>query len=441
MRMPLPRIAAIAALVIATAVIAVLLIGGGGGGYQIHARFPDAGQVVKGGLVEVAGRNVGKIDRIELTDDGMADVVLNLTDDEVKPLHQGTRAAIRAVGLSSVANRFVELTPGPADAPEIKDGGTLGLANTRGIVDLDVLLNTFDDTNRKRLQGIIAEAAKTLQQPTAGQLNRALEVLNPALSQTSALGRELTLDQAAFGQLIKAAGTTATALVRRPGELGGALASTSATLRQLAARREALGDTLDRAPELLSVGTKTLRDLQATLPAIDPVLRATTPAAPGISKLLRQLVPVTRDARPTFDAVLGLLPKAKAALHPLPALAEETVPALASASSALKKLNPILAGLRPYTPDLIAGFFEGFGGSTSGYYDANGHYTRISFNFGATGLPGLVPALPSGSSGGLVTKQLARCPGAATDPAADRSNPFNPVPGTKDVCDEGQAPK
>lgn len=438
MRYPGPRIAAIAALLVITAVVAVLLLGGTGGSYYVHTRFPDAGQVVKGGLVEVAGRNVGKIDRIELTDDGMADVVLHLTDDEVTPLHVGTRAQIRAVGQSSVANRFVELSPGPSNAPEIKDGGTLDLSHTRGIVDLDVLLNTFDETNRKRLQDVVGELAASLKDPTPRDVNRALTVLNPALSQLTALGSELTLDQAALSQLVDAAGTTATALVREPGRLGGALSNTSRTLGQLAAHRDELGDTIERAPALLDLGTRTLRDLERTLPAVDPVLRATIPAAPGISRLLRQLVPVTRDAQPTFAAVLDLLPKAKAALHPLPALADEAVPALASAKSALGKLNPILAGLRPYTPDFIAGFFEGFGGSTSGYYDANGHFTRISFNFGATGLPGLVPALPSGISGGLLTHQIARCPGAATDRAADGSNPFNPVPGTKDSCDEAQ---
>lgn len=435
MRFPATRIAAIAALVLGAAIVAAVFIGAGGGSYTLHTRFPDAGQVVKGGLVEVAGRNVGKIDRIELTDDGAADVVLKLDDDSITPLHEGTRAEIRAVGSASVANRFVELSPGPPNTPEIKDGGTLDMAHTRGIVDLDAVLDTFDEPTRKKLQGIVAELAGSLKGRTTGDINDALAYVNPALAQTSALGRELTLDQAALTQLVRAAATTSRTLAERPDALRGALAGTSRTLAQLAQRRAELGDALERTPVVLRKGTRTLRDLQATLPAIDPVLRKLRPAAPQIATLLRELVPVTRDALPTFAGVQALLPKANAALKPLPALSKEAVPALVEGAKALKDLTPVLAGLRPYTPDLLAGFFEGFGGSTSGYYDANGHMTRIAFN--SNGLPGLLPQAGGSTRTGL----LSRCPGAASEPADDGSNPYNPTPGTKDTCDEGQTPK
>ena len=39
---------------------------------------------------------------------------------------------------------------------------------------------------------------------------------------------------------------------------------------------------------------------------------------------------------------------------------------------------PILAALRPYTPDLVAGFGGAYFGTIGGYYDANGHYVRIA---------------------------------------------------------------
>jgi len=58
------RIVAIAGLVVAVALVAVLLLGGGSS-YQVTARFPEAGQMVKGGLVEVGGRPVGKIKDIK----------------------------------------------------------------------------------------------------------------------------------------------------------------------------------------------------------------------------------------------------------------------------------------------------------------------------------------------------------------------------------------
>jgi len=80
----------------------------------------------------------------------------------------------------------------------------------------------------------------------------------------------------------------------------------------------------------------------------------------------------------------------------------------------------------PYTPDLD-GTLRTFGQAT-GYYDANGHYARIApvfpdFTLGANN--NLTPASSSAQAlQALKSGQLQRCPGAATQPAADGSSPF-----------------
>ena len=73
---------------------------------------------------------------------------------------------------------------------------------------------------------------------------------------------------------------------------------------------------------------------------------------------------------------------------------------------------------------------EGYGGAGSIYYDANGHYARISFQGSGYSLNNagqLVPQPPTvGGLTGYRKGVVARCPGAATQPAADRSNPWHP---------------
>ena len=84
----------------------------------VNARFVDAGQLVKGGTVQVGGRVVGKIEASSSPTTALADVALDIKDDELTPLRRGTIARIRTVGLTGVANRFVELTPGPSTGDE-----------------------------------------------------------------------------------------------------------------------------------------------------------------------------------------------------------------------------------------------------------------------------------------------------------------------------------
>ena len=97
------RIAAVAALLLAVGVAAWLLVGKDDG-YKVHVRFQAATNVVKGNLVQVAGRRVGTIEEIELTEDGQAELTLKIDDEDLVPLRTGTRATLRIASLSGSAS-------------------------------------------------------------------------------------------------------------------------------------------------------------------------------------------------------------------------------------------------------------------------------------------------------------------------------------------------
>src|SRR5829696_626425 len=126
--MTIVRGVALGALLVVVAVIAIVLLGDGGGrSYTLV--FENAGQLVKGNEVQIGGRRVGSVEDILLTDDNQAEVRIAV-DEPYAPLHEGTQAAIRLTSLSGVANRYISLAPGPNNAPEIPDGGRLGVEQT-----------------------------------------------------------------------------------------------------------------------------------------------------------------------------------------------------------------------------------------------------------------------------------------------------------------------
>jgi phospholipid/cholesterol/gamma-HCH transport system substrate-binding protein len=97
----------------------------------------------------------------------------------------------------------------------------------------------------------------------------------------------------------------------------------------------------------------------------------------------------------------------------------------------MRKGQPVIDFLRPYSPDLV-GWFRDFGQSAANY-DANGHYARVMPMFGifqyvANGSGGrLEPVPPSQRLAGLSGGYTRRCPGAASQPRPDGSNPFAPA--------------
>src|ERR1700729_3997291 len=93
LRERLPRLAALVALAVAVVVVVILLFGGGSG-YVLHAEFADAGQLVSGDLVTIGGHQVGSVGGITITNNGLADVELDISNSSITPIREDTGATI-----------------------------------------------------------------------------------------------------------------------------------------------------------------------------------------------------------------------------------------------------------------------------------------------------------------------------------------------------------
>ena len=430
-------------------ILAAVLLLGGGATHTYELKFENAGQLVKDDDVQIGGRRVGSIKKMELTADNQALITVEV-QEPFAPLHTGTTAIIRATSLSGIANRYIALTPGPQSNPKIDDGGLLASDKTTTIVDLDQLFATFDKPTRNNLGRVVRAFATQLRGkgPLAG---KAAEYFNPTLSTSRRLVEQLTTDDTALTDFLINASKTVTALAEKRGDLQSLVTNTNATAGAIASESASLDQALAVLPQTLRRANTTFVNLRATLDDLDTLVDASKPATRRLAPFLRELRPLVADARPTIADLRRLVRRAGAgndltdATLKIPGLERLAKPALENSRQALVKSQPVLEFIRPYTPDLV-GWFRDFGQGAS-TYDANGHYARIqpifnAFSFNDNPAGGvLTPIPPEQRLDNLDLNNMRRCPGGAIQTAPDGSNPFldDGALGPED-CDPTQNP-
>jgi phospholipid/cholesterol/gamma-HCH transport system substrate-binding protein len=435
---------ALGALAVAVVVVAVVLLGSSSA-HTYKLTFQNAGQLVKDDDVQVGGRRIGSIKKIELTDDNQAQVTVAV-DEPFAPLHTGTSATIRQTSLSGVANRYIALTPGPNSAPKIADGGGLTAVATTSPVDLDQLFNTLDKPTLKALQDVIKGSA-TQYAGRGAVNNRAARYFNPAISTAAQLVNEADRDQQAFEDLIVHGAKVTTALADRRADLTNLVTNANTTAGAIGDENVALSEALAVLPDTLRKGNTTFVNLRATLDDLDRLTDASLPATKHLAKFFRQLRPLVADARPTIRDLRNLVTRPGAnndlieLLGKAPKLDSLAKTAFPDTITSLQKTTPVLSFIRPYTSDFV-GWLRDFGQGAANY-DANGHYARIqpifnAYQFTDTPAGGKLTAVPGDQRlAQLQTGNLERCPGAASQAPADGSAPFRDSGGTLD-CDPSQ---
>jgi phospholipid/cholesterol/gamma-HCH transport system substrate-binding protein len=447
---PIVRALAIAALVGAAVVLAVVLLNPGAKSYTVTARFQDAGQLVPGGLVQVAGATVGEVGDIELTDDGQADITLKLPHDW-GPLHVGTRAIVRAPGLSTAAGRYVDLMLGPATAPPIPDGGRIPATATQTAVDLDEALDLFDKRTRIGLQRVIRGSARQVHGKGPEQ-NEALRFLDPSLVATTRLFGQLNHNSALLGRFLTASGRLSHDLAQNRLDLAGLVHHGAIATNAIARDRGALGRAVAQLPDFQRRSIRTLADLRGALGDLRPLVRDSTPVTRRLTPLVKDVRALLEEVPPTVRSLtkatsggvtLGEATNklAPIALGPVQANGAEREGALPATRRALEGALPALAYGRPYAPELT-GWFDDFG--HSGQYDANGSFARTALMLSAFSARGgtlsLVPPADRGTelAGVAQIDQDNRCPGALERDPGDGSTPYRATPDYP--CDPTQVP-
>jgi phospholipid/cholesterol/gamma-HCH transport system substrate-binding protein len=437
---------ALGALAVAVVVVAIILLTGGSQ-HTYHLLFQNAGQLVKDDDVQIGGRRIGSVRKIQLTNNNLARITIAV-DNDFAPLHEGTTAVIRATSLSGVANRYIALTPGPNSNRKLADGDTLGTDKTTAPVDLDQLFDTLDPKTRKGLQRVIQGTA-TQYQGQAKNVQQAARYFSPALSTSSRLVNELDRDSQTFQDFIVNSSKTVTAIASRRDDLANLVTNANTTAQAIGSENVALARALGLLPGTLRQANTTFVNLRSTLDDLDVLVNASKPATKRLAPFFKALRPLVRDARPTIKDLRKLITRKGPnndlieLLRKAPTLERTAKPVFAHSITALDKTQPVVKFIRPYSADLV-GWFRDFGQGAANY-DANGHYARIqpifnTFSFADNPTGGTLTPIPNSQRlAGLSTGNIKRCPGAASQPPADGSAPWRDVDNSLD-CDPSLVP-
>ena len=430
------RIAAIAALAAVVIVLAIVLFSGGGG-HKYTFLFQNAGQLVNDNQVTIGGSPVGNVSGIDLSPNNLAEIHVEVDQE----LHEGTTAVIRATSLSGVANHYLSISPGPNSDPPLEEGATLGLSSTTTPVDVDQLFNSFPKKVREGLQNFI----KGNGQIYAGrgpEANESYKYFGTALNRATAFAKELNSDEDLLSKFLVSSSNLTTAVAGRGQQLSSAISNANQAFQAISSQNVALERTLEELPPVMRQSNTTFVNLRAALDDVEPLINTAKPATKDLAPFLAELRPVLTKFVPfTQNLTLALdrpgpYNDTTSLLKELPAVQKRASSTFPHAEDAIAAFQPQLSFARSYTPDLFNAL--GHLGAAAGAYDGNGHYVRASVS-GANLFKydsGKLTPINRGEqfNGFTSTSTPRRCPGGATQPAADASNPYvNPPHGGSSV--------
>lgn len=471
-----PVTAGILGLVV-LALVSYLVFGGrgpfGGSPFVLRAVFTTQTELHIPSDVRIAGVDAGKIvsvQRMAGAGSSQAAIVTMHLDQNALPIHADATIDIRPK-LFLEGNFYADLRPGTPSAPVVSSGYLLPAANTSGPVQIDRVLAALTASPRSELQTLLQGIGSSLNAPpgpgedatqdpivhglSGGQaLNLALKYSPDAFRASAIVNQALLgtephdLEKVVTGneQLLRGLADSGT-------QLSSFVTTFNATLGALAAREQALSDTIAALPPWLS----------ATNAALGPLDASYVPT----QRLARALIPALHQLGPAIDVGLPWLRQA-ALLFSKPELGKllsDLTPAVQATGSSLTATRKLL-----HQADLFARCFShnivptgneriqdppnttgdqvyqevfqsavGLAGA-AGNFDGNGRYTRALAGGGGTLIH--TSALPTGGPlyGNAVFPPLATrpaWPGHAPPIRSDVPCYRNPAPNLNQVVTGG----
>lgn len=371
------------------------------GSYQLEILMPSADGTFAGDDVVMAGRKVGTVRAVTVRE-RKALVTVSISG-EYAPLHYGTTG--RVAWESALTNRFVELISGPATNPEIPSGNRIESHIER--VELDHLLATLDPKTLQDVNSLVQQLNQTVHGSEPG-LNATLRTAGPAALALGEVLKAVGSDGPAIRELISKLRELTSTLARRDQELGATVHDlhqfTSVTARQ----QQALSDGLAELPTTVDAAKAALDRVPPAVDETVPLLEDLLPATQQLPAVAGNLNPVLQELRPTVAELRPTLVAARSLLGHTPDLLDSAHGVMPDMTETVTRLQPAVAFLRPYTPEL-AGWFSNWTGIFAPE-DGTGNYARALITESGSSVGGNPGVIPPG-----LEREPAPVPGSLVD--------------------------
>ncbi|MFQ6672955.1 MAG: MlaD family protein [Candidatus Tectimicrobiota bacterium] len=308
--------------------------------------------------VKVAGVHVGRIDAISL-ERGMAKVVIRLEKDV--DLHEGVAAAIKTEGF--LGEKFLDISPGPQDAPLLRDGAVLKPVSEAP--DVDRLIAKLTD-----VAGNIEAITKPLGEMVGDEeaRNRFKHAFDTVAKLTEDLDRELFGEGNRFKLFIDNMEDASTHLKTFSTESLPQIQRTFARLDNISAQIESRQGTLGKLvyeEELYADLKEALQGLKEARGKFDKVLSGLQTIAQKVERGEGSLAKFLNDdtlydqTKATIASINNIVKRVEAGQGTLGRLyADETL--YVEAERALKKVGRAAEGIEEQTPVSALGVVLGF---------------------------------------------------------------------------------
>ena len=303
--------------------------GGDGGRYLIRAIFDNAGFVVQGEEVRVAGATVGVVESVDVTRPGetvswrdggeaipgKAAIVMEITDGGFKDFRSDASCLVRPQSL--IGERFIDCLPtqpraaGSPPPPELRlipDGQPgegqrlLPLENNGKAVDLDLVQNVMRYPYRERFRIIFSELGAGLA-ARGDDLRGVIKRANPGLRETNRVLRILAEQRDSLQTLAENGNKVMAPLARERASLVGFLANAAESAQATAELRPELEEGIRKLPASLVQVRKTMDRLTQVGKQGAPLMENFKKVAPYLNVATKKLGPFAQAGIPALQSL------------------------------------------------------------------------------------------------------------------------------------------